>query len=89
MLAGEVLLVGALGLGLVGGQLQDSKDYRHPWIYMVGGGGAPVQYIKNCWSPKFIWASCAQLYSFTGWDAATPHPPALGLLYEGAIGQLR
>ncbi len=37
-------------------------------------------------SLKFIWAPCAQLYSL----AVTPNPPppAFGLIYEGAIGQL-
>jgi hypothetical protein len=37
-------------------------------------------------SSKFIWAPCAQLYSL----AETPrHPPAFGLIDEGAIGQPR
>ncbi len=39
-------------------------------------------------SPKFIWAPCAQLYSFAE-TQQTPQPPAFGLIYEGAIRQLR
>ncbi len=32
---------------------------------------------------------CAQLYSLAEARNPPPHPPALGLVYEGAIGQQR
>ncbi len=37
---------------------------------------------------KFIWASCAQLYSLAE-TPQLPPSPAFGLIYEGAIGQPR
>jgi hypothetical protein len=37
-------------------------------------------------SLKFIWASCAQLYSLAETPQPPPPPPAFGLIYEGAIG---
>ncbi len=41
-------------------------------------------------SPKFIWASCAaQLYSLAETPQLPPHPPAFGLIYEGATCQPR
>jgi hypothetical protein len=45
--------------------------------------------------PKFIWAlcECAQLYSLAETrkphSPPTPHPPAFGLIYDGAMGQPR
>jgi hypothetical protein len=36
-------------------------------------------------SPKFIWASCAQLYSLA--ETLQLPPPAVGLIDEVAIGQ--
>ncbi len=33
--------------------------------------------------PKFIWARCAQLFSFV--ETRTPPPPTFGLIYEGGL----
>ncbi len=38
---------------------------------------------------RFIWAPSHVMCTavLIGWDPATPHPPQMGLAYEGAIGQ--
>ncbi len=41
--------------------------------------------------PKYVWAPCHVMCTviLIGWDPTTAHPPAIGLVYEGAIGQPR
>ncbi len=65
----------------------------HP-LYSTVYPGQPQRICVRGRSPKFIWAPCHVMCTavLIGRDPATPpppHPPALGLVYEGAIGQQR